>query len=171
MILIFRDLFGTNLVNNQLLFLKYIELFYPKYYQNFFQTNPVGKKILHLTKGKSAKKFSITGGKMESELSKFIKKAFPSLKVQENTFILDGLLECDLKLKNEKNNKELIVEFFGPSHFVSNSSFYFRETTRVILEIKRTICPVVVIPVFEWIELSDEQKTRYVKRKILSHIE
>jgi hypothetical protein len=124
-----------------------------------------------MTKGKSSKKFSITGGKMESDLTRAIKKASKSLKIQENVFVLDGLLECDLILKNEKSDKELIVEFFGPSHFVSNSSFYFRETTRMILEIKRTIKPVVVVPFFEWVDLKEEEKVEYVRRKILSKLE
>lgn len=108
---------------------------------------------------------------MESDLTQIIKKTTQNLKIQENVFVLEGLLECDLILKNEKNNKELIVEFFGPSHFVSNSSFFFRETTRMILEIKRTIKPVVVVPLFEWLELKEEEKIEYVKNKIIRQLE
>ena len=147
--------------------MKYIELFHPEYYSHFMKRK--NSKIIRLVKTKPKNVFAHGINKTEYEIVQILKKIFPELKITENSFIFDGLLECDIKVSNPKSKKEALIEFFGPTHFRSNSSSYLLETGQLILDLKRKISSVVVIPYFEWNELgTSAEKENYVRNKVYS---
>lgn len=106
--------------------------------------------------------------RFEGDFIKNLKLAYPEIKIKNNFYLFENEFECDIWIENEN----ILVELFGPSHFLNNNLFELNSISFKILEVKKKqLSPkkIVIIPYFEWNNLAEgavNEKIEYIKKTI-----
>jgi hypothetical protein len=155
-----------NSQNHIQMYLKYTELFYPEYYHDILLKQPYGLKILEIARSRLPVKFQ-KEPQVHREIDNIMRSSL-KWKIAKDTFLFDGLLECDFLVY--VNEKPVLIEYFGPTHYLGNTN-KFTGTTQLIIDMKRKIYPLIVIPYYEWRDLSPSEKSEYLVRKVTKILE
>lgn len=106
--------------------------------------------------------------KFEANFIRNLKLAYPEIKIRSNFYLFENEFECDVWIEDAN----ILVELFGPSHFLMNNLFEFNAISFKVLELKKKqLNPksVVIVPYFEWDSLTDSvgnEKIEYIRKKI-----
>lgn len=136
-----------------------------KLYPHIYQKIPIN--IINKTHNKIKKNYidlKQNSNRFHNNFKFDLLKIFPKIKYQENFHLFDKDFECDFFLTENK----ILIEFLGPSHFLSSDLFQIHPETNIILKLKKFILKpnkICLVPYYEWINLNDDkEKINYIKK-------
>ena len=155
-----------------LIILKELEMFHSSYYK-YTLLPKIGPKLDEIKKQRIAQKKQVvvTSHSFNHFFVQTLRQIIPpSYKIEENTFVFDNLLECDVII-TDPTQKKYILELFGPSHFLIFDPTTINPLSFKILTLKRSLGEIIIFPYFEWYALpNEESKKQYIKDTFSYHL-